>query len=320
MLRRFDGFQRRHGIIGFPYAVVRKYLDDEGAKLAALITYYGFLSVFPLLLLAVTILTEILTAHPSLQQRLIEELVAPRLRTDVKRALEQLPPTGVPLLIGAVGLLLSGTGGVLAVHNALNRIWAVPRRERFALGRRYLRVLLMLLVLLLAPITAAAQGVLISAIPRLPAAQRVCSAAASFTILLVVLVLAHKVLTARKLRVRQLWVGSVLGAGSVITVLDLGAARMPALVARSGPIYGSFAAVVAIFTVLYLVSQALVFSAEICSVQALCLSPRTLVRTAPTEVDVRALTLLAQEKELLPGQRIGVTFEASGDHLPERPA
>src|SRR5512144_642732 len=93
LLRRFDGFQRRHGIIDFTYAVVRKYLDDERAKLAALITYSGFPSVFPLLLLAATILTEIYTAHPSLQQRLTEELVAPRLRTDVKRALEQLPPT-----------------------------------------------------------------------------------------------------------------------------------------------------------------------------------------------------------------------------------
>jgi YihY family inner membrane protein len=320
MLRWLDDLQRRHGLFGFPYAVLRKYLDDEGAKLAALMTYYGFLSIFPLLLLAVAVLTEVLTAHPSLQQRLVEELVTPRLRPDVEQALEQLPPTGIPLLVGAVGLLLSSTGGVLAGYTALNRIWAVPRRERFGFTRRYVRVLLMLLALLVGAVAVAGYGVLISAIPRLSAAQRVCSAAGSFVVVLVVLMVAHKVLTARRLRVGQLWVGSAFGAGAVIAVFDLGATHLPALIARSGPIYGSFATVVALFGLLYVVSQALVLSGEICSVLAFCLSPRSLLRTAPSEVDVRALTLLAQEQERLPDQRIRVTFEMPDESVPKEPA
>lgn len=131
---------------------------------------------------------------------------------------------------------------------------------------------------------------------------------------------AHKVLTARRLRVGHLWVGSTFGAGAMIAVLDLGATRLPALIARSGPIYGSFATVVAISGLLYVASQALVLSGEICSVLALCLSPRSLVRTAPTEVDVRALTLLAQEQERLPDQRIRVTFEMLDECVPKEPA
>ena len=51
-----DRLQRKHGVLGFPYAVVKKYGDDEGGRQAALITYYGFLSIFPLLLLGVAIL------------------------------------------------------------------------------------------------------------------------------------------------------------------------------------------------------------------------------------------------------------------------
>ena len=35
-----DGVQRRHGVLGFPYAVVKKYGDDDGGREAALITYY----------------------------------------------------------------------------------------------------------------------------------------------------------------------------------------------------------------------------------------------------------------------------------------
>jgi hypothetical protein len=39
-----DRLQRKHGVLGFPYAVVKKYGDDEGGRQAALITYYGFLA------------------------------------------------------------------------------------------------------------------------------------------------------------------------------------------------------------------------------------------------------------------------------------
>ncbi len=52
-----DRLQRKHGLLGFPYAVVKKYGDDEGGREAALITYYGFLSIVPLLLLGVAVLT-----------------------------------------------------------------------------------------------------------------------------------------------------------------------------------------------------------------------------------------------------------------------
>ena len=55
-----DRVQRRHGLLGFPYAVIKKYGDDDGGREAALITYYGFLSIFPLLLLGVAILSRVL--------------------------------------------------------------------------------------------------------------------------------------------------------------------------------------------------------------------------------------------------------------------
>jgi membrane protein len=51
-----DAYQRRHRWLGFSLAVIYKFGDDQGLYLAALITYYGFLSLFPLLLLLVTIL------------------------------------------------------------------------------------------------------------------------------------------------------------------------------------------------------------------------------------------------------------------------
>ena len=50
---RLDRLQRRHPALGYPIAVIYKYVDDQGGYLAALIAYYAFVSVFPLLLLLV---------------------------------------------------------------------------------------------------------------------------------------------------------------------------------------------------------------------------------------------------------------------------
>jgi hypothetical protein len=80
IIARADGLQRRDGVLGFPCAVVKKYGDDDGGRQAALITYYGFLSIFPLLLLGVAVLSRVLADHPDLRRRLIAEIVPPALQ------------------------------------------------------------------------------------------------------------------------------------------------------------------------------------------------------------------------------------------------
>src|SRR5579875_206352 len=69
--RRADRLQRRHRWAGLPLAVLYKFVDDQGSYLAALLTYYGFLSLFPLLLLAVTVLGFVLHGNPHLQHQLL---------------------------------------------------------------------------------------------------------------------------------------------------------------------------------------------------------------------------------------------------------
>src|SRR6476620_10183789 len=71
-----DAYQRRHRWLGFPIAAVYKFGDDQGQYLAALITYYGFLSLFPLLLLLVTILGFALDGDPHLRAELIDSALA----------------------------------------------------------------------------------------------------------------------------------------------------------------------------------------------------------------------------------------------------
>jgi uncharacterized BrkB/YihY/UPF0761 family membrane protein len=84
---------------------------------------------------------------------------------------------------------------------------------------------------------------------------------------------------------------------TVTLVLNLGPVLLARLVSRAGAVYGSFATVAGLFALLYLVSQALVYSAEVAAVWYAHLWPRALDVNRPTAADVRAMALLAREQE-----------------------
>src|SRR6478672_5998325 len=67
ILRRLDAWQRKRKWAGFSFAVLKKFGEDQAGNLAALIAYYAFFSVFPLLLALSTVLGFVLSGHPSWQ-------------------------------------------------------------------------------------------------------------------------------------------------------------------------------------------------------------------------------------------------------------
>ena len=76
MVGWLDRLQRRSRVAGFFIAVIYKYVDDQGSYLAALITYYAFVSLFPALLLLTTVLGVVLVGHPALQEQILQSAVA----------------------------------------------------------------------------------------------------------------------------------------------------------------------------------------------------------------------------------------------------
>lgn len=110
-----------------------------GAGQAALITYYGFLSIFPLPL-GVAVLSRVLADHPDLRRRLIAEIVPPALRPTIEHSLATMPTSTVPFVVGLIGLLLSGTGVVFSAYQTLNHVAAVRYRLRLGFAARYVRM------------------------------------------------------------------------------------------------------------------------------------------------------------------------------------
>jgi membrane protein len=93
--------------VGFVLAVVRKHLADRGSSLAALIAYYGFFSVFPLLLVFVSVLGFVLDDDPALREEVIDSALAqlPIVGAQLGDEVQPLTGSSVALLVGLAGAL-----------------------------------------------------------------------------------------------------------------------------------------------------------------------------------------------------------------------
>jgi len=151
LLQALDDFQQRHRWLAFPFAVVKKYGDDQAGRHAALLAYYGFFSLFPLLLVAVTVIGFILQDRSDLANRIVTSTAAqfPIIGTSIQTTVEgsRLRGSGVALAVGAVFALWGGLGVADAAQAAMNGIWNVPRRRYPNFVLRRLRGLAWLVIL-----------------------------------------------------------------------------------------------------------------------------------------------------------------------------
>jgi membrane protein len=126
-----DGYQRRHSAVGFPLAVVYKFFDDQGNFLAATLTYYAFVAIFPLLLLASSIFGFVLQGNPELQQDALDSALAqfPIIGDQLGRP-EGLTGSTSAVVVGSLAALYGALGLGQAIQNVMNTAWAVPRNSR----------------------------------------------------------------------------------------------------------------------------------------------------------------------------------------------
>src|SRR5487761_468951 len=223
-LRRIDAFQQAHTPLAFAFAVQKKYGDDTAGNLAALITYYGFLALFPLLLVLVTVLGMVAGGDPSLARSIEHSALAqfPVIGTQLGKNIHALHRDSVvALVIGVAGLVWGSQGAVQTGQLAMAEVWNVPSTERPNFVSRLLRSLLMLAVLgvfLLATTAVAGFTRFTSSVPEVAKAGSVVLALA---LNLLLYFLAFRILTPKPVSHRDLIPGSVIG-GVIWTALQYG--------------------------------------------------------------------------------------------------
>jgi membrane protein len=276
---RLDRFQRRHPTASFPLAVLYKYVDDSGGYLAALIAYYSFVSLFPLLLLLSTVLSYVLVGHPAVQQDVLHS------------ALNEFPVVGsqlgdprrlgggtAGLVIGIAGSLYGGLGVAQALQYAMNTAWRVPRNSRpnplKARGRS-------LLLLLVAGGSVVATTVLTTLggtdAGSFGPALKVAVLAASVLVNAVAFIIVFQLATARPLRISQVAPGAIIAAVFWQLLQSIGVIYVNHVVRQASATNGVFAIVLGLLAFLYLTAIVIVLCIEVDVVRVDSLYPRSLM-------------------------------------------
>jgi YihY family inner membrane protein len=307
VLHELDHRQQQLPRVSFVAAVIKKFGDDQGGQLAALIAYYGFVSLFPLLLVLVSVLGFVLQGDPDEQRRILSGALGqfPILREQLEHS---LTGSGVALGVGTAVALLAGLGITGATQNALNRIWSVPFKHRpnFIFARlRGLGMLALLGAMFIVSTTAA--GFVGSASHG--AAKVVGGVVVALLFNLALFMTAFKVLTAAELTWRELWPGVVAASLGWQLLQHLGGFYIDHELKRTEPLYGVFALVLGLIAWIYLGALITVFAAEINAVRARRLWPRSFFSEGLLDADERALTASAETEERVHQENVEVDFE-----------
>jgi YihY family inner membrane protein len=314
LLRRADELQRTRPALAFPVAVAKKFGDDRAGQLAALIAYYGFFSLFPLLLVFATVVAIVARDDPALQQRLLDSAVSqfPVVGTDIRQSVGELSGSPAALAIGIVGALWSGTAVVTAAQHAMDEVWDVPRVERPAIWIRLVRAVLLFAAfgsaIVVAAVLAGVGGEAASPLVRIPA-----------TVAMVVLsvglfAVAYRVLTTAHVRWGDVVPGALLAAVLWTALLYAGGWLVDRWVRNASEAYGFFKIVIGLLTWIFVLAQVFVVAAEVNVVRARRLWPRGLSEPPLAPTDRRVLADQVEEERAHPDERIDVRF---GDRRPD---
>jgi membrane protein len=300
LLQVVDDYQQRHRPLAFPFAVLRKFNDDQAGNLAALIAYYAFVSVFPMLLLLVTVLGILLRGDPSMQQKVLNSALSdfPVIGQQLHSNIHSLNRTGAGLVVGIFGTLFGARGVARALQNAMNTVWEVPRYERPGFPVSYVRDFAVVGVLglgvlgttLLSGLGTLAGGVL----------GGILATAASLVVNMGLFLLGLRAATAASVTWRNLRVGAALSAIVWQILQTFGVYFVTHSLRHASTLYGVFGVVLGLIAWFYLQARLTLYVVEADVVRIRKLWPRSMFPPPYTEKDHEAYKHYAKANQRTP--------------------
>ncbi|MFB7668090.1 YhjD/YihY/BrkB family envelope integrity protein [Kitasatospora sp. NPDC056138] len=310
ILRAIDRAQQRRVAPAFLFGVIKKYGDDRGGLLAALITYFGFVALIPLLLLLSTVLGFVLYGHPGAQEAVLDSALAdfPIIGDQLRQNVHSVRGSGLALVIALLGLLYGTLGIAQVLQFTMAQVWNVPGVHRPGYFPRLGRSLLLFVALGTGLLVSTAAATLVgTAAGGLPA--RICALLLSALLNTALCLACFRVLTPKDVAPRALLPGCVL-AGPLWTVLQVfGGLLVAHSLRHATQIYGFFATVIGLLSWLFLSAQVTVYAAEVNVVLARRLWPRSILQPPLTGPDRLVLAAIARQEERRPEQHVKVVFD-----------
>jgi YihY family inner membrane protein len=318
-VQRLDRYQRSHPHTALPIAVLYKFFDDQGSYLAALITYYALVSLFPLLLLLSTVLNFALESSPQLQADVLNSALGqfPVVGAELTDP-QGVSGSGVALVIGILGTLYGGLGVAQAGQNAMNVIWRVPRNERPDPLRSRARSVLLLVVVGLSLIGTTILSALSSSAhsfgTSVGTGLQVLLVFVSMAVNAVVFTVGFRIATARSITWRCTVPGAIAAAIAWQVLQLFGTSYIGGVVKHASALNSVFALILGLIAWIYLEALVVVFAVEFNAVRELRLYPRSLLtpftdNVQLTEADEIAYAEQAKSQRAKGFEEIDVSFD-----------
>jgi|SRR5580658_5856818 membrane protein len=309
-----DRFQQRRSWLGYVIGGWKKFGDDQAGNLAALVSYYAFASLFPLLLVLFTVLDLVLTGHPKLKNDLMHSAFSqyPLIGSQLRTHTHSLSGTGIALIIGIVLTLLGSLGVASAIQNAMNTVWEVPYTRRPGFPWSILRSFGLLLVIgpgfiITTTLSSYAGGTghLFSGV-----GARIGAVLISLALNVGVFWLAFRVATAAEVPMRDMLLGAVIAAIGW-QILQYFGGYLIGHQLKTNSAYGTFGVVLGLLAWFYLQAQLTLYAVEFSIVRVRKMWPRSIFPPPLTDADVRAYQMYAAAQQRRP--ELPVELHRSGE-------
>jgi YihY family inner membrane protein len=311
-VRRIDRFQQGHVVPAFVFGVMKKFGDDSAGTLAALIAYYGFLSLFPLLLVLTTLLGLFFAHDAAMQHRILDSTVSqfPIVGNQLsgRYGVSSLHAgSGIGLGVGLVGLVWGSFGVSQAAQRAMAEVWNVPGVTRPGFFPRLGRNVEFLAILALdVALTTFLAGFV--TLGHGPLWSQVLAAVTGLGASVILYVLGFRVLTPKTIKTNCLIPGAILAGVGWTILLNAGTLLIGHTLRHASQVYGYFGSVLGLISFLYLAAELTVYAAEVNVVRMRKLYPRSIAPPPLTPADRAVLSAIAEQGERRPEQRVHVEF------------
>lgn len=309
VIRKFDRWQRRHQSIAFVYAVLKKYGDDNGGYQAALLTYYGFLSLFPLLLVVVTLLQLWFHNNPTVQIEISTSIghFFPLLGSQLQRQIHGMRSAGAGLIVGVLFTIYGARGAADAFRFSLDNMWQIPKNKRAGFPKTILHSL----AIMAAGLAGFGATIAVSSFTTGLSHSwwtKVVANILGFIIATFVIGYAFRIATLGRIRYRYMLLGASIAAFIIQLLLSFGSIVLTHELKRLDTLYGTFAVVLGLIFWMYIMAQVIIYAAEIDTVRHFALWPRSASGQSQTKADRQAYSLYAQKDKYIEKEYIGVLF------------
>ena len=303
-LKRVDAAQKATSATGVAVATVKKFKEDQTTNMAAMVAFWAFVSIFPLFLVLITVLSWVL---PASDKNAVLGHVASMFPLLDPRTISGLGGSWWPLALGLGTSLWSGIGAVRSTQTAFSSVWEIPIHERPGIVQQVVRSLQVLATIGVGLVlTTLISGFVMSSSSgtNLGIAGRIAGYVISVALDVGLFVAGFRMLTERDVTVRDVLPGAALSGLAFFVLQEVSAFIISRHLKSAQSTYGHFATVITILWWFYLQSVITLLAAQLNVVLRERLYPRSIVAAPQTEADYRVLQAYAQERTYQPEETV----------------